>query len=759
VIESYKEEGKVGFESALKLAIPEYRVILENMKAYQLLYRFKYQNGECNLNRLSELIGCSINEVVELERNFDAYLQRVMNGDVRSNLIDLVCPECFAVGGLTSFGGAGEEIKKTCNQCVPPDTIIPGDFKPIQDYQINDLTTTGGIVLDTFKRLYDGDLVTIKTAGLLPITLTPEHPILTCIKKRSYLNHHKNGFWIFDKPIFKNAGQLTGRRFKEYNRCFNDYLIVPMAKGNYCQNKLDLTCYTTKRGKDTATGKRYPITLTLSSEIAWLLGLYVAEGSTNAMTATFSLGKNEKYLIERLTKIIKNMGYSPNVSDKRTAVGVNLPSRILARAFADWFGRGAKNKKIPDFILENKNHDLINEFLMGYLSGDGYNVNAKSDKKSQKSEFNWVAKTVSQSLALGIQLLAFRVGYLASIQEVPPHSNLCEGRMIHGSKSYEIQIRSSMKGSHQIIVGDKLLVPIMHISKKPYKGYVHNLHTQNNVYLVANAVVHNCGVELSDSVSEDTFDQSLDRDVTYAPTNHISWTKGMGGTFNVQKDLLKLLSNDCVCKIEHFENKTILAQFEPEVNDNFLVKLDYSAKELLPEVEIVVSGDKAFRRMGENIHWIPLIKFYSAIDEAFHSSDLYLRRKKAILESGVRSDLKNALEYGLTLCAQYGFNNKDRDQAFFNTVGREIRLMKHQLKAQRRHIPEKRLVETMVYICALLFDKKGLATRMKSELDIDIGLVNYYEEYKEFLKRHDKVDGSPMLLKALEQVSEERKTR
>lgn len=96
--------------------IPEYQVLSENLRGYQLLFRFKYLDGEVNPNRLSQLIGCNINVVVDMERNLDAYFQRVMGGNVRSELLELVCPSCFRLS-LTNFGKDGEEIKRACQTC------------------------------------------------------------------------------------------------------------------------------------------------------------------------------------------------------------------------------------------------------------------------------------------------------------------------------------------------------------------------------------------------------------------------------------------------------------------------------------------------------------------------------------------------------------------------------------------------------------------------------------------------------------------
>jgi NADH-quinone oxidoreductase B subunit len=63
--------------------------------------------------------------------------------------------------------------------------------------------------------------------------------------------------------------------------------------------------------------------------------------------------------------------------------------------------------------------------------------------------------------------------------------------------AYSIYVLSSRrKVADHRINPDFIVVPIKKISKVPYSGHVKNLETADNTYLVSNAVVHNCSVEL-----------------------------------------------------------------------------------------------------------------------------------------------------------------------------------------------------------------------------------------------------------------------
>lgn len=254
-------------------------------------------------------------------------------------------------------------------------------------------------------------------------------------------------------------------------------------------------------------------------------------------------------------------------------------------------------------------------------------------------------------------------------------------------------------------------------------------------------VCSSCGVEADDSYADgDDFDQSLDRDVTFAPVSELSWTKGMGGTLDMKRDGHKLL-NDSSVPFEEF--KAFLPDVAAELEQgHYFVCTESDVYHLMPD------GRNVVRRVS-------LKDFFGAVDMLFHGLDLPLRKKKMSMASSVPNGLEKALGYGMELCRRYGFDRSDRDQALFNSVGNVIRVMKPQLKRQRFRCPEKRMVETLFYICLLRFNKlgKSVAARARSELDIDVGLLNYYVDYEEFLRMHEHVNTSVALIDVLERVS------
>jgi len=109
-----------------------------------------------------------------------------------------------------------------------------------------------------------------------------------------------------------------------------------------------------------------PLEFPLNLDTARLLGIYVAEGwDTTGHDVFFSLNQDETELRARIFAIVKSLGYHPQIKKRETASEVRFSSAIIARAFYEWCGHLAENKKIPDFILYHKDLALLKSFLLG----------------------------------------------------------------------------------------------------------------------------------------------------------------------------------------------------------------------------------------------------------------------------------------------------------------------------------------------------------------------------------------------------------
>ena len=383
--------------------------------------------------------------------------------------------------------------------CVTPDTIVLGDNKAISAYDVGDYVTgaSGRVeVTQTFSRNFEGDLIQVQGRGMLPFLVTPEHPILTVQRTL----HAGKGMYGASQE-WKLAGELAHAPPTRRNRRHlyptgaHDCLLIPRIKGSIDLPKVSLDRYATARGLHIVTGRSEgpPQEFPLTRKTAWLLGVYTAGGwTTENNDVYFSFGHDEKDLIEQVVRLVRSLGYHPAVKERKTGTWVRFSSSVLAKALREWCGHLAENKRVPDFILYHQKNELLTSFLRGYLKGDG---NVTSDERGPV--FDRVS-TTSKILAMQLQLAYARLGRFARIRrEARKGTAQIEGRTVKTRDAYSLWLLTSKgKNADFRVSDDSIVVPIRKISKVAYSGEVRNLETADNTYLVSNAVVHNCSVEV-----------------------------------------------------------------------------------------------------------------------------------------------------------------------------------------------------------------------------------------------------------------------
>ena len=135
--------------------------------------------------------------------------------------------------------------------------------------------------------------------------------------------------------------------------------------------------------------------ISITDELLWVFGWYLAEGSCEAgKRLEFSMGKDEVKEAKKIAKIISEYFGIKDVKVRvfKNKCAVRVSSVALANIFKSLFGNGAYNKRIPD-ILFREPKKLI-PLVKGYIEGDGH-INLSNNHIS--------FSTVSPSLAYQVQ--------------------------------------------------------------------------------------------------------------------------------------------------------------------------------------------------------------------------------------------------------------------------------------------------------------------------------------------------------------------
>lgn len=380
--------------------------------------------------------------------------------------------------------------------CFPGDTLLPGANKQISLVKKGDVVygASGGetTIKNVMSREYSGNLVVLRPRYLEDIICTPEHPL--AIVTRSKLK--------FDCGVYRpeHSREIGYEWMGAGDVSVGDFVVVPKLRKKLQSSSMDLRHYAKRLYDNRLQLLDFPI----DEETAWLLGIYVAEGSTNKsdrnFVINFSLHAKEIDIVNRIKKIGERFGYSVRdypKADGDNGVEVHFGCATLGWALIEWCGDGARNKRIPEFIM-TADDSLRTSFLRGLFDGDGW-------KQGDGGRFKIQLTTSSRVLVQQVQLLMTSLGCLPGIwHRDPAESTLKSGRVIHQGESWILgssspdaatifgMQREGREMWSYVDVGDYVLTPVTEKKAKWYDGLVYNIETGENTYLVSNALVHNC---------------------------------------------------------------------------------------------------------------------------------------------------------------------------------------------------------------------------------------------------------------------------
>jgi pyruvate formate lyase activating enzyme len=210
-------------------------------------------------------------------------------------------------------------------------------------------------------------------------------------------------------------------------------------------------------------GDGVPESLALTPDLAWLLGIFCAEGSIvphphrpHSFHLSFCFGPHEDELIARTATLLSQaFAVRPVIVARQATTTVEVGQTSVARLFEALCGRGAHGKQVPPPLLDAP-ADVMRAFLEGCLAGDGH-----------RTATHAAALTVSERLALGLFELGLHLGLLPTFLEHPP-------------EWHETQAH--------------FLVPLRRIERAPYSGPVYNLEVEDadHSYVAPFLAVANC---------------------------------------------------------------------------------------------------------------------------------------------------------------------------------------------------------------------------------------------------------------------------
>lgn len=403
-------------------------------------------------------------------------------------------------------------IKITCFTGDTPVVTGDGSGTPIAAIEPGTLvrTHTGSLkrVVNVQQSNYEGSLVHVRAGEV--IKTTPNHPFY--VVESSYNNTTRRR--EFDEPRWKNASEIIEG---------SDYLLVP--KKTYLDEgvtqEIDLTQHLTSyktRGSQIAPKANrvswIPRKLPLTESVAFVLGLYAAEGNSTGTAIYFTFSADEEVLQDAVVSVFTELGiHVGKYTTKETTRCVRVTSTLIALAFSSLFGNKAVNKKIPTELLTAP-REVQRAFLSGLIAGDGsvpafaqgvvnVTLSSVSDVLLEQTRHMLLQQDVYSSKYANIKTVAgFASENTMSRLDVNGTQAVKVSSWLSGVKGDRLRQRISQATQIKNRVYESpsyFMVPVSETWSVDYTGPVYNLEVEDeHTYQVNRFAVHNCAVFLID---------------------------------------------------------------------------------------------------------------------------------------------------------------------------------------------------------------------------------------------------------------------
>lgn len=267
--------------------------------------------------------------------------------------------------------------------CVAPGHLVTTarGLVPIEEVQEGDQVLTHKSrwrrVTGTTQRPYAGEAIQLKPRGMRSLVVTPEHPVWSA---QAWFERAQRT----NRLIPKDWGFRDAQELRVGRKAAGDFVLAPAAPWPASPPEVD-------------------------PQLAFLAGLYLAEGWTSDHQASFAFNRREDYLVELVRREAQRL-WAANTSayTKEGHGGVTACIQSTkATRFFERFGK-RENKALPwEWMALPVELGLL--VVRGWLVGDG------SVSRSAKGVRHLRGVSVSRALIYQMQEFLWRAGLLPSV--------------------------------------------------------------------------------------------------------------------------------------------------------------------------------------------------------------------------------------------------------------------------------------------------------------------------------------------------------
>ncbi|MBO0862472.1 MAG: Hint domain-containing protein, partial [Chloracidobacterium sp.] len=354
--------------------------------------------------------------------------------------------------------------------CFPAGTMISAidGPKPIEEITEGDLVLTHRgryrRVTETMRR--EAYLYRLKIDKLPEMRVTGEHPFFTDQGWIDAADLEPKRHFVQIGCCAERGGAIT---IDIAGALAGDFIFQPNVDSR------------TRSGSTSPQDLQVRAGVQVDEDIAWLLGMYIAEGSiTDGRDIRFTLSTDEEAHADRICAILQDrleLAANRTVTNHKNRSGLWLSVRINSTLFAQWlrnnFADGFDHKRAPQWMM-TADEQIQAAFLKGVADGDGNPINAQQVRITLSNEI----------LARQLFEIATRLGYYPTLgpERTPPEAGVRQWSIAFGPAYNAGMARGGFYRVREVELADEYAT-------------VYNFEVEEDHTYVANQVVaHNCFV-------------------------------------------------------------------------------------------------------------------------------------------------------------------------------------------------------------------------------------------------------------------------
>ena len=343
----------------------------------------------------------------------------------------------------------GPQERQTTGDCFDGNTLVISEYcKKIKDINIGDkIYSSNGRYTNVISKqikISNNPLMTIKTKGSLPLSVTSDHQIMI-------------GRKIVDSQNNTKTKVVTKKWIKAQDIKKGDYIITPIniEKDNKPINNF-----------------------TIAQDFDWFFGYFLGDGWCDSKSIEITFAKHQIRLFERCEKFLSNLGFNVKKCDYKskntTAFRLRCWCPELSTFLRNMSYDTNKHKVFPSWAIGNK------EVVKGLIESDGF-------IKDNREE---IFDSTSTSLAYGMYYSYLSMGYKPTIN----YFHRSKKGSYKETQSYRVTCIYNKKKNYSFIKDNELYVQIsdIKITEGPHEVYDIGVDDPNHAFLANGCIAHNC---------------------------------------------------------------------------------------------------------------------------------------------------------------------------------------------------------------------------------------------------------------------------